>query len=635
MQGPLKAVCLMMLLGMIIMGMALPPASLADWNIVDGHKMLEPKLPDPYGYDVRFDEYPIGDDWQCTESGEVSDIHFWMSWQGDIDGIINAIDVQIYDHNEGPPEQPGNLLWSRVFGQGEFTVRENCSGDQKWYDPNEPPVIENDHLLYYQVNIMDIDNPFYQEQDNTYWLVLKIDNTGGQAGWKTAQNQSRAVAVYYDPFTEEWVSLIDSMNERSLDLSFVINEHSAPDPSSKWLQKPGFLQYEMSIQADNADGYQRVVADDFLCTETSLLTDVHFWGTWYQDMIGTFTNIHLSIHSDDQTGEYSKPGELLWEMDFTEYGHSFGAWTNQNQLWDPITGAVDMDQTLHRYDVYIDPADAFLQEGTPDNPIIYWLDIGVETGFSEFGWKVRDPYEGHFEDDAVYLDTDGQWKELRYPGWHPLEGDSVDMAFELTFEPMDFGDAPDSQISPGYPTLLANNGARHVTIPNVYMGNMVDPEPDGQPNANASGDDILDMNDDEDGVVFTSPLIPGQNATVTVTASVPGFLNAWVDFNADIDWSDQGEQIFNNTPLLAGPNNLQFFVPASTLVGQTTFARFRFDQNGSLPYDGPASGGEVEDYPVNPTSELPAIVLFAIALTCVAGYVGLRKKRSATKAEVF
>ena len=58
---------------------------------------------------------------------------------------------------------------------------------------------------------------------------------------------------------------------------------------------------------------------------------------------------------------------------------------------------------------------------------------------------------------------------------------------------LDFGDAPDST----YPTLLADNGARHQVVSNWYLGNLVDAELDGQPN---NQDDVIGMDDDEEGV---------------------------------------------------------------------------------------------------------------------------------------
>ncbi len=150
----------------------------------------------------------------------------------------------------------------------------------------------------------------------------------------------------------------------------------------------------------------------------------------------------------------------------------------------------------------------------------------------------------------------------------------------------DYGDAPD----PTYPTLAASNGARHV-VTALFMGSSADLETDGQPNATASGD-----TGDEDGVVFTSPIDPGQMATVTVTSSGIGLLDAWIDFNVDGDWGEANEQIFTSTPLVSGPNALMFSVPAGAARNTDTFARFRISSAGGLAPTGTAVDGEVEDH---------------------------------------
>lgn len=98
---------------------------------------------------------------------------------------------------------------------------------------------------------------------------------------------------------------------------------------------------------------------------------------------------------------------------------------------------------------------------------------------------------------------------------NPLEPtQSLDLSFVITGYGEDFGDAPD----PTYPTYLASNGARHIISGGLFLGACVDAEPDGQPDSNATGDDLA-ASDDEDGVVFTSKLIQGKQANVTVTAS--------------------------------------------------------------------------------------------------------------------
>jgi hypothetical protein len=93
---------------------------------------------------------------------------------------------------------------------------------------------------------------------------------------------------------------------------------------------------------------------------------------------------------------------------------------------------------------------------------------------------------------------------------------------------LDFGDAPDQP----YPTLLANDGARHVVVPGIYLGGgdrrggrMA------QPDATATGDVLANLKD-EDGVDVPERLGAGQVATVQVVASVSGIVSAWVDFDA-------------------------------------------------------------------------------------------------------
>ena len=165
---------------------------------------------------------------------------------------------------------------------------------------------------------------------------------------------------------------------------------------------------------------------------------------------------------------------------------------------------------------------------------------------------------------------------------------------------IDFGDAPevypDGTVT-SYPTTLANNGARHIIVPGIFMGTLIDPELDGQPTMPADGDDIDVLGDDEDGVTFTSPIIPGQPATVDVVASVPGLLFAWLDFDGNDTWSEASDQIFNGIALTAGLNNLTFTVPTTATPNTNTYARFRFTTvaGAALSYNGQALDGEVED----------------------------------------
>lgn len=70
--------------------LALAAPALADWEPGDGHKMHFPQLPDPDGWDVRASALCMADDWLCTETGTVDDIHWWGSCQ-------DGADCQIVD----------------------------------------------------------------------------------------------------------------------------------------------------------------------------------------------------------------------------------------------------------------------------------------------------------------------------------------------------------------------------------------------------------------------------------------------------------------------------------------------------------------------------------------------------------
>ena len=160
----------------------------------------------------------------------------------------------------------------------------------------------------------------------------------------------------------------------------------------------------------------------------------------------------------------------------------------------------------------------------------------------------------------------------------------------------DFGDAPYDGSTHLYPTNLAQNGARHQLDPDVYLGMQIDTELDGIPMSNALGDDTDGYND-EDGVVFTSPLVPGTTASVTVTASTYGLLYGWIDFKQDGQFDVATDHIFTGQALSPGANVLGIAVPADAIQGWT-YARFRFSTSSVLDPEGEAPDGEVEDYAI-------------------------------------
>jgi hypothetical protein len=191
---------------------------------------------------------------------------------------------------------------------------------------------------------------------------------------------------------------------------------------------------------------------------------------------------------------------------------------------------------------------------------------------------------------------------VSWPDGYAYDGEVEDYQVWLG-PPLDFGDAPDVD----YQTLASNNGASHALGSGIYLGSCVDAEMDGQPTLAANGDDVsfttpisgtCTGSDDEDGVTFTTDLIPGGTAEVEVVASYTCTLNAWIDYNADGDWWGKGEELpFSGQALISGTNTLGFDVPVEAEEGPT-YARFRCTSGGLERPAGYASDGEVEDYRV-------------------------------------
>jgi hypothetical protein len=218
---------------------------------------------------------------------------------------------------------------------------------------------------------------------------------------------------------------------------------------AKWVQLPDLGVTGIDVRDDQNTGLRRI-ADDFLCTETGRVTDVHIWGSWLNDFntgINAFNLRFWSNNPGQGTGGFSHPEALLWEGWITPVGlpepgakghfkERFWAGVEYEKFWDPVTNQWGVDQKVFQYNMYIDPAVAFLQQGTREKPQIYWLEVQAYTSatFDQFGWKTRDPQDGHFMDDAVYwvepAGSVGYWQPLKYPA-----GGSIDMSFVITPEP--------------------------------------------------------------------------------------------------------------------------------------------------------------------------------------------------------
>jgi hypothetical protein len=199
--------------------------AVADWDEGEPFKMHFPQLPDPNGFDVDWGHGALGDDWQCIETGNVDDIHFWISWFYDDPMDIPFIDISIWSNNpQGPGgwSEPLELLWQRTFQQGEFVMRHYGDGAQLWMMP-WGEIIPQSHIGIYQINIIDIVDPFEQIEGEIYWLVIGMPwATEMTIGWKTSIDWFMDHPVWLEP-TGIWV-MIDG-----IEFAFVITgEPPAP-----------------------------------------------------------------------------------------------------------------------------------------------------------------------------------------------------------------------------------------------------------------------------------------------------------------------------------------------------------------------------------------------------------------------
>ncbi len=505
-------------------------------------------------------------------------------------------DVDIDLNNAMPVDGYVNVLmdWNQD-GQWSYDPTTQCAG---------VPVPE--HVLVnwpvpqgYSGPLSGLMPPNFQIGPNAgyVWARFTISESAVDQGWTGS-------GIFEDGESEDYLLLIDSnvkwsqppdLNDTGIDIRVCPDEITTPDPDQL-----------------------RIVADDWECTKTSWLTDIHFWGSWNMDEYpqqDPITNLHLSVHTDITADEnpngWSKPGTEVWSIDLPPeaYSGTIAAIVPSEHFWDPVTDYHGGDTQVWRYDIDIPIELAFLQQGTPTKPIVYWLDIAATVNYPPdptlgFGWKTS---TNHWNDAAVYWDNrQGDWMKLVYPPFVEMHaGEPIDMAFELTFEDFeatyDWGDAPDPSIGGTFPTVYANMGPSHL-ITSLYMGTNIDAEANGQPDPSATLDDITGVPNDEDGVTFSAMQV-GQSANATVTSTGNGFVDAWIDFNIDGDWVDPGEYLSGASyPVVAGPNVLPFTVPADATVG-ATFARFRLSSTGGLSYDDPsgvgAPDGEVEDYMVD------------------------------------
>lgn len=211
----------------------------------------------------------------------------------------------------------------------------------------------------------------------------------------------------------------------------------------KWNQMDALDDFGAASWLDYDTPSDALTADDFLCTEFGWITDIHFagWSTFGNEYIDKF-RITFWSNIPETPNEASMPGQLLWDVVVDK-------WTDPNdpykQGWQELSdGTFSINLPRNMW---------FLQEGSPTNPVVYWIGIQgvmVTDGFSDsFYWNFRDHNLPANIDDAALMSEYFQYPAWWHWGWDwpnngpdlydtvlPQDWTSIDMAFALSGRPV-------------------------------------------------------------------------------------------------------------------------------------------------------------------------------------------------------
>jgi hypothetical protein len=260
--------------------------------------------PDPLGWDVMATNMPfvIADDFECTETGWIKDIHFWGSWFDNFEGVIDAFHLSFHDNVVGPPSYPGALLWEKEILIGDVIVTPMPPYLQGWINPWISEVIPDNHEVWYRYDII-LDEPdwFYQELGTIYWLDISAFVSGPELwGWKTTVDPWNDMATFAIEYPILWLPI---EIPEPLDLAFVITGEPEAGPG---------CEYEICVDDTYGDGWNGGNLDVYVNggLEYSLSASDGSPGTWECYTLSVETGDVILM--DYTYGSY--PGENEWKL---------------------------------------------------------------------------------------------------------------------------------------------------------------------------------------------------------------------------------------------------------------------------------------------------------------------------------
>ena len=460
----------------------------ADWPNTNATKYYQPPDLTPASYNVLAAQPPAGsgtglplilaDDFPCTLTGPITDIHIWASWLGDT-ATANIPDMPITlgfwsdvpasNNVDGQtvPSHPGILLWTQTFQPGGAIpghykkVPVSWAPSQFW-DPDPFPagsIMGNDNINWQYNFYPDPAQPnglFVQQGTATaptnYWLSVTAGTNVVAFGWRTAavHYNDDAVFGHMDPVTGttplgDWQELSSPQTPtRSLDLAFALTTTNqppppSPTPTNKWVQYPDLQSgfgLDVSATSPNVANGLLTLADDFKCTVVGPITNIQFWASFNNDMPPGANTFVVSIWSDAPKGPngFSQPFIRLWSQTYNpgDYLPPMPAGTGTEHFYDPTTSTPPSSESvvwLYSFDVF--PTNTFCQQG---QGTVYWVSVASlspPAAYWQWGWKTS---TNHWGDTGVWGKVDPNSANLLVP-WQPLFNPLVTAAVPA---PVDF-----------------------------------------------------------------------------------------------------------------------------------------------------------------------------------------------------
>ena len=429
----------------------------------NGVKFIMP--PNFFGMDIRDSQTGIvlADDFKCTTTGPITDIHLWGSWLSDTKGLVTNFWIGIYSDvpamtnlptGQVIPSHPGILLWYQTFGLGQYHEEQvNTNVEEAFYDPISKTVVGFDLHPWYYCFYPDPANRFVQQgtasTPTNYWLAVyaQLGDQTSLFGWKNSSSNYNDAAVWGTVDASgkpsgNWQSITNAQNLLPINLSFKLTTTNNPPPPTDCIESNGvkYVQWPNLFGGYDVDNNYYVLADDFVCTNSGPITDIHLWGSWLFDTPVTNTLVFwLGIYDDVQPGpgsNFSHPGtNLLWQQWFGPGQYSESKWaTGQEYFLDPGSQQIIGGDTQAWYYCFY-PSNPFTQSGNLTAPKTYWLaayaQLPAGTSGGASGWKTT---TNLLHDISVHALWPGV-PPTNNPGWTPTllpTGGPLDLAFKLT-----------------------------------------------------------------------------------------------------------------------------------------------------------------------------------------------------------